>query len=56
MKNIKVGGKKMRKYPSVLQQDSKDCGVACLLSVIEYYKGYIKLENLRQLSKTNKEG
>ena len=46
----------MRKYPSVLQQDSKDCGVACLLSVIEYYKGYIKLENLRQLSKTNKEG
>ena len=46
----------MKKYPSVLQQDSKDCGVACLLSVIEYYKGYIKLEHLRELSNTNREG
>lgn len=36
-----------------LQQGKSDCGVACLLSVIKYYRGSATLENLRKLSGTN---
>lgn len=36
----------------VKQQDQTDCGVACLLSVIQYYKGSSSLEKLRELSGT----
>lgn len=36
----------------VLQQDQSDCGVACLLSLINYYKGTNSLEKLRELSGT----
>ncbi|WP_407524329.1 peptidase domain-containing ABC transporter [Lacibacter sp. MH-610] len=37
--------------PSVIQQqDQKDCGVACLLSLIRYYGGYNDFENLHRLS------
>jgi ABC-type bacteriocin/lantibiotic exporter with double-glycine peptidase domain len=39
-----------------LQQDRSDCGIACLLSIIKYYKGYNTFENLRRLSGTNTEG
>lgn len=35
-----------------LQQDQKDCGVACLLSIIRYYGGDNDFENLRRLSGT----
>lgn len=51
-----VGGEIVKKYPCVLQSNAKDCGVACLLSIVEYYDGFIKLERLRELSKTTKEG
>lgn len=37
----------------VQQQDQKDCGVACLLSIIQYYDGQNNFENLRRLSGTN---
>jgi ABC-type bacteriocin/lantibiotic exporter with double-glycine peptidase domain len=40
----------------VHQQDQSDCGVACLLSVIQYYGGYNSLENLRKLSGTTVTG
>lgn len=40
----------------VLQHDQSDCGVACLLSLINYYNGDSKLEKLRELSGTNKQG
>lgn len=40
----------------VLQQDQSDCGVACLLSLIQYYQGSNTLEKLRELSGTNKQG
>ena len=40
----------------VLQQDQSDCGVACLLSLINYYQGYNTLEKLRELSGTNTTG
>lgn len=35
------------------QQDQKDCGVACLLSIIRYYGGDNDFENLRRLSGTS---
>lgn len=40
----------------VLQQGQSDCGVACLLSLIQYYKGSSTLEYLRGLSGTSKQG
>lgn len=39
-----------------LQKDDSDCGVACLLSIINYYGGCNTLENLRKLSGTNISG
>lgn len=39
-----------------LQHDQSDCGVACLLSLIEYYGGSNSLEKLRELSGTTKQG
>ena len=40
----------------VLQQDQSDCGVACLLSLINFYEGSNTLEKLRELSGTTKQG
>ena len=39
-----------------LQHDQSDCGVACLLSIIQYYRGSESLEKLRELSGTTKQG
>ena len=46
----------MKKYPFVKQEGIKDCGVACLSMIIEYYKGYINYERLIDMTKTNKNG
>lgn len=51
MKNIKY-----IKKTHVLQLDQSDCGVACLLSLINYYDGEASLEHLRKLSGTSKQG
>ncbi|WP_159468151.1 peptidase domain-containing ABC transporter [Dyadobacter sp. 3J3] len=40
----------------VRQQDSSDCGVACLRSVLHYYGGDISLERLREISGTSIQG
>lgn len=40
----------------ILQQDQSDCGVACLLSLIQYYEGDNALEKLRELSGTTRQG
>jgi len=40
----------------VLQQGQSDCGVACLLSLINYYGGTNTLEKLREISGTNTQG
>ena len=37
----------------VLQQDQSDCGVACLMSIINYCGGNSSIENIRKLSGTN---
>ena len=39
-----------------IQLDQSDCGVACLLSLIQYYGGSSSLEKLRELSGTTKQG
>lgn len=40
----------------VLQEGSKDCGAASLLSVIRYYGGDISLDRLIEITKTTKDG
>jgi ATP-binding cassette subfamily B protein len=40
----------------ILQHDQSDCGVACLLSLIQYYEGGNSLEKLRELSGTTRQG
>ncbi len=47
---------KKRNHPIVMQQDQSDCGIACLLSIIKFYKGTNSLENLRRLSGTTSTG
>lgn len=43
----------MKQIEIVRQQDQKDCGIACLLSIIRFHGGDNNLENLRKLSGTN---
>lgn len=40
----------------VRQRDQTDCGVACLLSIIHYHGGTERLDSLRELSGTSREG
>lgn len=40
----------------MLQQGQSDCGVACLLTIINSYGGVSSLERLRELSGTSKQG
>lgn len=40
----------------ILQHDQSDCGIACLLSIIQYHGGVNTLENLRRISGTNSTG
>lgn len=40
----------------VKQRDLTDCGAACLLMVIKYYKGNNSIESIRDLSGTTKDG
>lgn len=54
-KSINLSQKKL-KQTFKLQQDQSDCGVACLLSIIQYYEGNNSLEKLRELSGTTKQG
>ena len=46
----------MPKRLTVIQDGIKECGSACLLSIIRYYGGNISLNSLLELTKTNKEG
>lgn len=46
----------MQKYPFIKQEDLKDCGPACLAMIIKYYRGYIPISELCELSKTSKNG
>ena len=46
----------MKKNYTVIQDGIKECGSACLLSIIRYYGGNISLERLLELTNTNKDG
>ncbi len=46
----------MRKILYTKQTDLRDCGVACLISMIKYYGGYVSREYLREITKTTTDG
>ena len=46
----------MKKNYTVLQDGIKECGSACLLSIIRYYGGNISREKLLELTNTTKDG
>lgn len=46
----------MKKNYTVLQDGIKECGSACLLSIIRYYDGNVSLEKLLELTNTTREG
>lgn len=46
----------MKQNLIVLQEGSKDCGAASLLSIIRYYGGDISLDRLVDITKTGREG
>ena len=46
----------MSKRICVIQDDLKDCGISCLLTIIRYYHGDISKEYLRGLTKTTNDG
>ncbi|MEZ4874230.1 MAG: peptidase domain-containing ABC transporter [Flavobacteriaceae bacterium] len=46
----------MKKFPSYLQPDSKDCGPTCLKIISKYYGKNTSLPKLRELSETTREG
>lgn len=45
-----------KKYPMIHQEGYKDCGAACLLMIIKYYKGNLSIEKIRDMTKTSKNG
>lgn len=48
--------KKKAEKAFIHQKDQSDCGVACLAGIAQYFGGSAKLERLRELSGTNKQG
>ncbi len=46
----------LKRYPFVKQEGFKDCGCACILMILRFYKGNISIERLRDLTLTNKNG
>ena len=46
----------MKKRLIVKQDGYKECGVACLLSIIKYYNGNISINKLLELTHTDKNG
>lgn len=46
----------MKKFPSYIQADSKDCGPTCLKIVAKYYGRTLNIQQLRDYSETTREG
>ena len=46
----------MNKRVVTIQDDLKDCGAACLHSIIKYYNGYVPMEDIRISANITKEG
>lgn len=45
-----------KKYPVELQENSKDCGAACLSMIIKYYGGNVPYEELKEKLEIDKNG
>lgn len=46
----------MRKFPTYIQADSKDCGPTCLKIIAKYHGKTLNIQALRTFSETNREG
>ena len=46
----------MKKFPSYIQADSKDCGPTCLKIIAKFYGQTINIQKLRDFSETTREG
>ena len=46
----------MKKFPSYIQADNKDCGPTSLKIIAKYYDKTIAIQNLRDFSETTREG
>ncbi|WP_298138472.1 peptidase domain-containing ABC transporter [Flavobacterium sp.] len=46
----------MKKFPSYIQADSKDCGPTCLKIIAKYHGKTLNIQTLRTFSETNREG
>ena len=46
----------MKKTYEIIQEETSDCGICCLASIIKYYGGYIPLETLRINTNTDING
>lgn len=46
----------MKKFPSYIQPDAKDCGPTCLRIISKHYGKSIPLQEIRTLSETTREG
>lgn len=43
-------------FKRIKQEGFKDCGPSCLLNIIKYYKGYVDINDLKEMCKTDKSG
>ena len=46
----------MKKFPTYIQADSKDCGPTCLKIVSKFYGKTLNIQQLREFSETTREG
>lgn len=46
----------MKKFPSYIQADSKDCGPTCLMIIAKYHGKSLSIQQLRDYSETTREG
>ncbi len=46
----------MKKNYTIIQDGQKECGCACLLSIIRYYGGNVSINRLLELTNTTKDG
>ena len=46
----------MKQFPTYRQPDAKDCGPTCLKIIAKNYKKNITLQQIRELSETNRQG
>ena len=46
----------LKKFPTYIQADSKDCGPTCLKIIAKFYGKVLNIQTLRTLSETNRDG